>query len=367
MSLALYRKYRPQKISDLVGQNYLVDILRNTAKKNKVAHAYLFYGPRGTGKTTIARLMAKIANCHNTESLSKKGETCDECVSCREINLGNAMDIIEIDAASNRGIDEIRNLKESIKLAPSSARKKIFIIDEAHMLTKDAFNALLKTLEEPPEHAVLILATTEYEKIPLTITSRTQKFHFKKFTIQEITSKLKKISSSEKIKADEEVLELIASAADGSLRDAESLLDQMSSLSSTIDLLTVEKIIGQVGFKKVIKLADFVINNKLPDALEYLNELNQGGHNITELNKELIFYMRRVLSLKFSPELEKLFKEEMTGEQINYLKQHSQLVNASKQINLLKSLIRAYSEMRYSPFPQIPLEVAIIENLQKIV
>jgi DNA polymerase-3 subunit gamma/tau len=386
MSLAFYRKYRPQKFSDLVGQEHLVEILRNAARKGKISHAYLLYGNRGSGKTTTARLIAKIANCHSTEKLRREGEACGKCLACQQIDSGQALDVIEIDAASNRGIDEIRNLKEGIKLSPSSLRKKVFIIDEAHMLTKEAFNALLKTLEEPPEHAILILATTEYEKIPSTISSRTQKFYLKKFTLKEIVSKLQKIVLAEKLKIEDDALELIASSADGSLRDAESLLDQMSSLTTIIaspillvsnqkdgakqsqnDLITVsdvEKIIGQIGFKKVLRMADLLIKRDLAESLEHLNQLQQDGYNLINLNKELITYLRKTLSLKLDPQLEKLFEDQLTKEELNHLKKHSQLINTQKQISLLKSLIRAHSEMRYSPFPQTPLEIAIIENLQ---
>ena len=233
MSLALYRKYRPKVLADLLGQELTVTILQNAAKLDRFAHAYLFYGSRGTGKTTAARLVAKVANCETRSTDKKfheKGEPCNKCRVCAEIDGGSALDVIEVDAASNRGIDEIRNLKEVVHTVPSSYPRKVFIIDEVHMLTGPAFNALLKTLEEPPEHCIFILATTEFEKLPATITSRTQRFAFKKLDKQTIIKKLDAICKAEKLQCEPEALELIAVAAEGGLRDAESLLDQIVSM-----------------------------------------------------------------------------------------------------------------------------------------
>ncbi|MEK7481973.1 MAG: DNA polymerase III subunit gamma/tau [Patescibacteria group bacterium] len=371
--LALYRKYRPKKLADILGQEEIVEVLGNAAKQNKLAHAYLFFGPRGSGKTTMARLVAKIANCETrikNQEFRIKGEPCNECSACKEIDEGRAFDVIEIDAASNRGIDEIRDLKEGIRVSPASFRYKVYIIDECHQLTKDAFSALLKTLEEPPEHAIFILATTEYEKMPATIVSRVQRFHFKRLPLVKIVEKLKSISKAENISADESALELIAASAEGSLRDAESLLDQMTSLNEEkISLESVESILGRVGFIKTAQMAESLLKNDLEAALDNLSKINEAGHNLTQFNKDLIHYFRRVLALKFSPILENEFKKELTEIELKKIKEHSQLIDSpageQKTIALIKSLIRAYTEMRYSPFPIVPLEVAIIENLKK--
>ncbi len=239
MALALYRKYRPKKLSDLIGQETNVEILKNAASQNRLGHGYLFYGSRGTGKTTTARLIAKLLNCEKrqeNQKFSALGEPCNECRSCKEVDSNSSFDVIEIDAASNRGIDEIRNIKESIKSAPVGSKYKVYIIDEVHMLTGPAFNALLKTLEEPPAHAVLILATTEYEKLPATITSRVQRFLFKKITKTKIMEKLAIMAKAEKIDIDPAALELVAAAGEGSFRDAESLLDQIASFGEKINL-----------------------------------------------------------------------------------------------------------------------------------
>lgn len=368
MSLAIYRKYRPKNFEELLGQKEIANLLQNAVKQNKIAHAYLFYGPRGTGKTTIARLIAKVANCETrkiNKNFAQKGEPCNHCDHCAEIDAGRALDVIEIDAASNRGIDEIRNLQEGVRLSPSAYDYKVFIIDETHMLTREAFNALLKTLEEPPAHVILILATTEYEKVPPTIASRCQRFHFKKLGIEHIVQKLKTVVAAEKMRATDEALELIAASAEGSLRDAESLLDQITSLMGKVEVGDVEKIIGKVGLARTAEFSELLLKSNLSGALKYLSELNEGGYNLVDFNKELIHYWRRLLSLKFDPSLENLFKHELTKKELDTLQSQSQLINSEKHIKLIKSLIRAYSEMRYSPFAIVPLEVAIIENLQK--
>lgn len=365
--LAIYRKYRPKTFEDLLGQEHIVEILKNAARQDRFAHAYLFYGSRGSGKTTTARLIAKLANCETRQKDKKfkdKGEPCNECRPCTEIDSGHALDVIEIDAASNRGIDEIRNLQEGVRLSPTSYKYKVFIIDEVHMLTREAFNALLKTLEEPPTHAIFILATTEYEKVPATISSRTQRFHFRKLALSEIIKKLDSIVKSEKMKISGEALELIAALAEGSLRDAESLLGQITSLDQDVELKDVERIAGKIGYKKTAQLAEYLLKGSLKDALAYLHEIDQGGYNIVQFNKDLIYYLRRVITLKTNPDLEKLYSKELTKDEIVHLKNHAGLAQEKKTIMLLKSLIRAHSEMRYSPFAIVPLEVAIIENLQ---
>jgi len=367
MVFAIYRKYRPRIFKDLLGQELIGRILKNAASQNKFSHAYLFTGPRGSGKTTAARLIAKVANCQTRqkdEKFAKLGEPCNQCAACVEIDYGQALDVIEIDAASNRGIDEIRNLKESVRLSPTSLSKKIFIIDEAHMLTKEAFNALLKTLEEPPEHVLLILATTEFEKIPATIISRTQQFHFKKISLMQIREKLKKISDNENLEISNGALELIAASAEGSFRDAESLLDQLLSFGyQKIGIDEVEKMVGKVTFSKIAAFAETLLKGETGKTLQELAEIEDDGYNLVQFVKDLIHYLRKALVLKFEPSLEKAFKEELTPEALEKLKSHTKLVE-EKHLGLLKNLIKAYGQMSYSHFPIIPLEVAIVESLK---
>ena len=331
--LVLYRKYRPKSFSDILGQDIISETLKNAGRLDRLAHAYLFYGSKGSGKTTTARILAKLANCQKRQTdgaFKKTGEPCNKCQACVEIDNGRALDVIEIDAASNRGIDEIRNLKESIRVSPAALTRKVYIIDEAHQLTKDAFNALLKTLEEPPTHAILILVTTELEKMPATIVSRTQRFHFKRLPLETIIGKLKSIAKLEKINISDSAIELIAASGGGSFRDAESLLDQITSLKTQnlklpakggsasggkiqvkIETEDVESIIGNVAFKRISELAELLINGDLAGSLKFLSEINESGYNLIQFNKDLIHYLRKVLALKFSPELEEVFAREM--------------------------------------------------------
>ncbi len=367
MSLALYRKYRPKKFADLVGQEDLRTVLQNAARENRFAHAYLFYGGRGTGKTTTARIIAKVANCEKRlqdAAQMQTGEPCNECRACVEIDVGRALDVIEIDAASNRGVDDVRALKEGIKLSPTMLTRKVFIIDEMHMLTREAFNALLKTLEEPPAHAMMILATTEYDKVPATITSRAQRFHFRKLPIADILTKLKIIVGQEKLDIKDDALEVIAATAEGSLRDAESLLDQIASFAEGADAQSVSRIIGRVGYKTVADFAELLLAKNLPGALSFSAGLYNEGHNIIDLNKELIIYLRRVLALKCGARLEELFAREVTGDELKRIKAASVMADPKFLTGLMRSLIRAWGEARYSPLAIAPLEVAIVENLK---
>ena len=294
-SEVFYRKWRPQTLSEVLGQEPVTQTLRHAVEGGKIAHAYLFCGPRGTGKTSTARILAKAANCPNQAG----GEPCNACDMCRSITEGRALDVIEIDAASNRGIDEIRSLREKANYAPSLARYKVYIIDEVHMLTEAACNALLKTLEEPPGHVIFVLATTEAHKVIATIVSRCQRFNFHRLRQTEIMDKLKLICKKEGIHIEHDSLELIARAATGSLRDAENILQQMIAYyGNQIELAQIQAELGISGDSRVRQLARCVVSRDMAAGLKIINSLNSDGVDLRQFNMGLVEYLRGLLLAK---------------------------------------------------------------------
>jgi DNA polymerase-3 subunit gamma/tau len=367
-NLVLYRKYRPQNFSEVIGQEHVVQTLTNALSSGMISHAYLFHGPRGSGKTTIARIFAKAVNCENRKI--NNFEPCNKCDSCLEIMASRSLDLIEIDAASHRGIDEIRELRDGIKFAPVKSKHKVFIIDESHQLTKEAANALLKTLEEPPSHAIFILATTEIHKMIPTIISRCQRFDFRKLTIPEIIKRLEIISKKEGVKIEKPALELIALNSGGAIRDAESLLDQALTFSGTIGrereikAEDIKEILGLVEVGLIQKFTDFLSQKKASEAISFLNEIYEKGADLQEFNKTLINYLRQVLILKITgakagnPIITGLTKEEFQK-----LESQTQVFQESDIRKMLDLFLDAENKMKYSPIIQLPLELAIIESV----
>ena len=361
----MYRKYRPKSFSDIIGQTHVVKTLKNAIKTDNISHAYLFTGPRGTGKTTMARLLAKAVNCEDDSD----PEPCNECNSCKSIISGNAVDLIEIDAASHRGIDEIRQLREGIKFSPNSLKYKVYIIDESHQLTKGAANALLKTLEEAPEHAIFILATTEPQKMLPTIISRCQRFDFKKLNFSQITEKLKKILKAEGVKSDDRSLEIIATAAGGSFRDAESLLDQILTFSG--DKLTkedVKSLLGLVETKYIYQFVDLLIDKKRLEAIKFLENLYKEGVSLEEFHSSLLEYLRQMMAISLVDNIndeESLvvtgLRVSFTEEELKKLKTQAEKVDSREVNRMLELFLRAGKRMDYSPIPQLPIEMAIVD------
>lgn len=301
--VALYRKWRPQGFDSLVGQEAVRTALANALETGRIAHAYLFAGPRGTGKTSTAKILAKAVNCEHGPTPNP----CNKCQNCVRINDGTSMDVFEIDAASNRGIDEIRDLREKVAFAPVNGRYKVYIIDEVHMLTTEAFNALLKTLEEPPPHVIFILATTEPHKIPATIHSRCQRFDFKRVTDSDIVKRLREVADGSGIAADDDALQLIAVQADGGMRDALSLLDQCGVMAERVSAETVRSVLGIVGREALRELVKAVGEGNVPKALELLEALLAGGKDVKQIITELAEYLRAVLLYKASPDCREIY------------------------------------------------------------
>ena len=285
-SQVFYRKWRPQLLADVVGQEQVTQTLQNALSTGRIAHAYLFCGPRGTGKTSTGRILAKAVNCLTNNG---KGEPCNSCAICQAITEGRALDVIEVDAASNRGIDEIRDLREKVNYSPGQARRKVYIIDEVHMLTKEAANALLKTLEEPPPYVIFILATTEIHKVLPTIMSRCQRFDFRRLSQSDVVNKLAQIAKQENIKIEPEALRLIARAATGSLRDAENILEQMVTFyGDNVSLKQVQSILGITGDKRIKELVRNMINRDVSAGGATINSVNSDGRDLRQFNPALV-------------------------------------------------------------------------------
>ena len=350
------RKYRPQNFDELIGQEHIANTLRNAIAKKRVGHAYLFSGPRGIGKTSAARIFAKALNCEHGPT----GEPCGTCIFCREIAEGRSLDLVEIDGASNRRIDEVRQLRENVRFVPSSARYKIYIIDEVHMLTTEAFNALLKTLEEPPEHVVFIFATTEVQKVPQTIRSRCQQFVFKRIPVPLIVDMLKRIAGDLQVEAEERALFWIARSAAGSMRDAESILDQMISYAEgPIRTDDVFYVLGQPGYHVYHRFAGFIARGDYMSCHNLLDELMKNGMEMGVLLTGMLEYFKNLYVLSMDHQAQRFI--DLPQEDMEEMLKHLQDFRGGDIHNILELLAKVYLDTRNSEFARELFEVALVK------
>ncbi len=353
MYQALYRKYRPKTFDEVAGQEVVVKTLQNSVINNKINHAYLFAGPRGCGKTTIAKIFAKLVNCKNNST----GIPCGNCVCCTQTNEQN-MDVIEMDAASNNGVDEIREINNKVKLAPTLGKYKIYIIDEVHMLTIGAFNALLKTLEEPPAHVIFILATTDPHKVPITILSRCQRFDLKKISDEQIYNRLKYICDNEKIEIDEDAISEIARLGDGSLRDAISILDQVVAYTNEkITLDDIHEVNGTISQKNVFELINYAVDNNLNGVISKINEYNNRGKSIVKITEEIILFLRNSILFKTT--------SDFIEDKKNIYREITTKISTTKMLEYISIMNEALLDMKKFSNPKMLLELLFIKLLDE--
>lgn len=351
--VALYRQWRPQDFDALVGQKAVKTTLKNALASGKIAHAYLFSGPRGTGKTSMARILAKALNCEQGPT----AEPCGQCGNCQRIVQGTSLDVIEIDAASNTSVDNIRDLREQVAFTPAESRYKVYIIDEVHMLSTGAFNALLKTLEEPPAHAIFILATTDPQKVPATIQSRCQRFEFRRVTVDEIAEHLAMVAAGSGIEADADALRLIAIQAEGGMRDALSLLDQCGVMAKRVTVATVREVLGIVGREALHELTGAIGRRQLPQALATLNLLLEQGKDVKQVLTELIEYLRALVLYLAVPDYEEIYLTD-TKEALAEL---APLFGRDRLLAAEERLHSAIQELRGSMRPRITAELCLLD------